>query len=36
MAEVYDEKTGHRSSTSWIILALVAVIAIAIIYALAR
>ncbi len=36
MAEVYSQKPGHRSGTSWIILALAAVIAIAIILAIVR
>lgn len=36
MAEVYSDKPGHRSATSWIILAIVAVIALAIIISLVR
>ena len=35
MAEVYSQKS-HRTNTSWIILALVVVVALAIIFALAR
>ena len=36
MAEVYSQKSGHRSGMSWIILALAAVVAIAIILAIVR
>ncbi len=36
MAEVYNRKPGQRSTTSWIILVIAVVIALAIIISLAR
>ena len=36
MAEVYSERPGHRSGMSWVILALIAAVAIVIILALVR
>lgn len=36
MAEVYAEKPGHKTSATWILYAVVALIALAIIIALLR
>jgi hypothetical protein len=36
MAEVYSEKTGHKSNMTWMFYALIALIALAIIIALVR
>jgi hypothetical protein len=36
MAEVYSDKTGHRSGMNWILIVLLAVVALAIIVALVR
>lgn len=36
MAEVYGDKAGHRSGMSWVIIALIAAVAIVIILALVR
>jgi len=36
MAEVYSDRTGNRSGMSWVIVALIAAVAIVIILALVR
>jgi LPXTG-motif cell wall-anchored protein len=36
MAEVYTEKTGHKTNMTWILYAVIALIALAIIIALVR
>jgi hypothetical protein len=36
MAEVYTDKAGHKSNMTWMLYALIAIIALAIIVALVR
>lgn len=36
MAEVYTEKSTHKSATNWVLFAVVAALIIAVIYALMR